>query len=109
MSRFNIVNYTPATADGKDLDVFKGRYKNMRFNMAAERTIKLTVADEFNLPGLAFKYLGDKGLWWVLLQFNGLTDPINDIRAGTVLRVPSRSDVISYLETVSETTTIVTL
>lgn len=102
MARFDAVNYMPLTSDGQDNSVFNARFKNMRFNVPVQQTIRLTAADEHNLPGLAFKYLGDVDLWWVLLEYNGLYDPIADVRAGLVLRIPSRTALISYLETAAE-------
>ena len=102
MSRFDAVNFMRLTADRKDNSVFSARFKNMRFNVPTEQTIRLTSADEHNLPGLAFKYLGDVSLWWVLLEYNGLYDAISDVRAGLVLRIPSRTALITYLETTPE-------
>lgn len=102
MSRFDAVNYTRLTADGGDNDVFSARFKNMRFNVPIQKTIRLSAADEHNLPGLAHVHLGDKDLWWVLLHYNGLYDAIQDVRAGMQLRIPSRSALLAYLETSSE-------
>ena len=109
MSRFDSVNFMRMTTDGKHLDVFNAKFKNMAFNIGAERTIQLSAADEHNLPGLAFKYLGDVALWWVLLEYNGLYDAIEDVKAGMVLRIPSRSSIISYLETTPEVASNVVL
>jgi len=103
MSRFDSVNYMPLTRDGEDNSVFSARFKNIRHNVPVQQTIRVTVADEHNLPGLAFKYLGDVALWWVLLDYNGLYDAIEDVKAGLVLRIPSRTALISYLETTADT------
>lgn len=103
MARFNIANFMTPTADGKTLSVFSASYKNMRYAVAVERTLLLRPQDEHNLPGIAEKYLGNKELWWVLLEFNGLHDPIHDIKAGNVLLIPSRSSLISYLEATEDT------
>ena len=81
----------------------------MRFNIPTEKSITLTAADESNLPGLAFKYLGDTSLWWVLLEYNGLYDPISDVIAGNTLKIPSRRDLISYLESSPERSSNVVL
>lgn len=101
-SRFNSVNFMSLTSDGNDLSVFSAKFKNMRYNVPTERTLTLRPQDEANLPGLAEKYLGDRHLWWVLLEYNGLYDPIGEIKAGYVLRIPSRSALIAYLETTQE-------
>lgn len=105
MGRFDSINFTTLTSDGQDNDIFNAKFKNMRFNIPTAKTITLTIADENNLPGLAEKYLGDKSLWWALLEYNGLYDAIEDVKAGNVLRIPSRTSLITYLETTTETST----
>jgi hypothetical protein len=82
--------------------VFSAKFKNMRFNVPTEKTVALSAADAANLPGLAHRLLGDKSLWWVLLEYNGLYNPIEDIRPGILLNIPSRSALITYLETTPE-------
>lgn len=101
-SRFNLANFMTRTSDGQALSVFSAKSKNMRFNVPTERTITLGSADAHNLPGIAHRFLGDKGLWWVLLEYNGLYDPIEDVQPGLILRIPSRSALITYLETTPE-------
>lgn len=102
MSRFDSINYMEVTADRQDSDVFNAKFKNIRFNVPTESTIVLTAADEGNLPGLAHRLLGDKDLWWVLLEYNGLYDALSDVRAGNILKIPSRRALITYLETSSD-------
>ena len=104
MSRFDMVNFMQLTSDGGDLDIFTSKFKNMAFNVPPQLTVQLTASDACNLPGLAFKYLGDVDLWWVLLEYNGLYDAIEDIKAGIILQIPSRSSIISFLETTPDTT-----
>lgn len=104
MSRFDAINFMRLTSDEQDLDVFGAKFKNIRYNLPAERTIQLKAEDAHNLPGLAFRLLGDTSLWWVLLDFNGLYDAIEDIRPGMYLRIPSRTNLIAYLETAADTT-----
>lgn len=109
MSRFDAVNFMVTTSDREDNDIFSAKSKNMRFNVPTERSIVLNAADENNLPGLAHTHLGDKSLWWVLLEFNGLFDAIHDVKAGNVLKIPSRRALISYLETSTDQPTTVIL
>ncbi len=37
---------------------------------------------------LAYKYLGDPTLWWVICDYNDIFFPL-DLELGTVLRIPS--------------------
>lgn len=109
MARFDSINFMTMTSDRQDLDVFGAKFKNLRYNIPTESTIVLTAADENNLPGLAYTHLGDKSLWWVLLSYNGLYDPIEDVKAGLKLKIPSRRALITYLETTTDQPTNIIL
>lgn len=41
---------------------------------------------------LAYRYLGDSQLWWVLCDYNDIAFPL-DLQAGMVLRIPSVEQV----------------
>ncbi len=41
---------------------------------------------------LAYRYLGDSQLWWVLCDYNGIAFPL-ELQAGTVIRIPSVEQV----------------
>lgn len=47
-----------------------------------------TVQDRERISYLAYKYLGDAGLWWIIADYNELMFP-GELTAGTVLRIPS--------------------
>ena len=97
MSPYNIANYQAVTPDMQHFDVFSATYDDIRFAVPVEKQIKIDSANEFNLPGLAFQYLGHTSLWWALLMFNGLTDPLNDVKPGVTLNIPERSALLAYL------------
>jgi hypothetical protein len=98
MARFDAVRYMPLTSDGGDLDVFGYRLKNVRFNVPVEKEIILKASDAYNLPGIAYTYLGDASMWHILLDYNGLDDSVNDIVPGLKLRIPQRAALIAYME-----------
>lgn len=98
MPRFDSSNFMTVTADGQDLDIFSARFKDLRFGVPGTVTVEIDASTEANLPGLADKHLGDQALWWVILEYNGLVDPIEDITPGTVIRIPERRSVIQYLD-----------
>ena len=47
-----------------------------------------TVTDGERLDGLAYRYLGDAKLWWILCDYNAIFFPM-ELEAGAVLRIPS--------------------
>jgi len=98
MSRFDLSGFCSLTEDGQDLDIFSAKFKNLALVSATSRVITVDATTEANLPYLAEKYLGSSRLWWTILMYNGLLDPIEDITVGTKLAIPSRSSIINILE-----------
>lgn len=89
--------YTPLDNTGTSYSVFKSGYKNLRFNLTLDRTIYLTASDAYNLPGLSYKLYGVVDFWRILLSYNGLNDGIQDVQAGMLFNIPTKSSVIAYL------------
>lgn len=98
MSRFDLSNFCSVTEDGQDLDMFSAKFRSLSLITSTSRVITVDASTEANLPYLAEKYLGTSRLWWTILMYNGLLDPIEDITIGTRLAIPSRSSLITMLE-----------
>lgn len=94
---------TPFNTKGKYYSVFKSTYKNIRYRMGTNQTYTVGVDDVANLPGISYKLYGTVDLWRVILEFNGLSDPINDLYVGQVLQIPSKTDVLSILSSSDST------
>ena len=94
---FNFSKYTPLDNTSDAYDVFKSGYKNIRFNIQQTQQVQLDSSTAYNLPGLAYQLYGDTSLWYGLMLYNGLSDPLTDIQPGTVLLVPPKSSVLAYL------------
>lgn len=94
---FDYSRYTPVDNTNSEYSIFKSAYKNIRFALpyASIRTVR--ASDMANLPGLAFELYKDVSLWRLLLAYNGVQDPIQDIYPGFVLKVPDKSDIIAYI------------
>lgn len=78
-------------------DSFHSLYKNLRYRIKNHTTYKVTAADVANLPGISFNVYGTVDLWRVILEYNGLSDPINDVQIGMTLNIPDKSAVASLL------------
>lgn len=96
-SDFDYTRFTPRdnTPDGWNL--FRSAYKNIRFAIPIAQTLTVKESDIGNLAGIAFRTYGDVSLWRMILAYNGLQDPIQDMYPGQILNLPSKSSVISYL------------
>lgn len=96
-NQFSQSNYTKFTSLG-DADIFKSRFKNLKFRLKRYRTFTVTAGFEANLPGIAHKFLGNQDLWWTILHYNGLYDPIEQVYIGAVLKIPDRTELLAVLE-----------
>ncbi len=105
MSDFRRGNFIPLTADRMRLDFFNASYTDIKFALAPERHFVVTEGWEANLPGLADHLYGDINFWWILAQYNGIVDPITELKAGLVLGVPSKEDIITFLNVKNNSTT----
>lgn len=50
------------------------------------------------LDTIAYLFLNDTRLWWVIAQFNAVLDPFHEIVEGRVLRIPSKERVRAMLQ-----------
>lgn len=88
----------PSEQDNTRWDLFQSTIVNVRFNVPVGLTVTLGSEDVGNLPGLAAKYLGSRYLWYVLLHYNGLYDPLEDTYAGMTLNIPQLAPLLAYLK-----------
>jgi hypothetical protein len=95
-ARFSVDNFLPYP-NGR-MSPFDANFRDLRYAIPSDREILVTAKEQADLPNLALQYLGDNRLWWVILQYNGLYDPIEDIQPGVKLRIPRRAALIAYLE-----------
>lgn len=94
---FNYSKYTPLDSTGDGYDSFRSGYKNIRFNIQQTQQVQLDDSTAYNLPGLAYQLYGDTSLWYGLMLYNGLSDPLTDIQPGLILLVPTKSDILAYV------------
>lgn len=60
----------------------------------------VTVTKEMeNRPDLVSYYAySDSSLWWVIYEFNNIRDPLFELKAGQVLRIPEIGRVLNAIE-----------
>jgi hypothetical protein len=100
---YDWANYTPLDNTYDSYNVFNSAFKNIKFAVATSNTYLVGEHDMANLPGIAYKLFNDTSAWNIILRFNGLNDPIQDVYAGLVLNIPDKSDVIAYLSSQQQT------
>lgn len=92
--------WTECTPTNKYLDGYEptlSTYCNIRFAVRTASTFTVTAANMSNLPGIAYITLGSTDYWRVLLDYNGLYDPLTDIYPGLVLKIPDKAALTSIL------------
>jgi hypothetical protein len=73
------------------------RYKNLRQQLPADTLYMVTLADTANAPGIAFNVYGDRFYWWVVCFYNGIINPISDLKPGVLLELPNLEDINALL------------
>lgn len=102
MSSFDSRLFMPVLPDGNHYNVFDAKFKDLRFRIPPSHTLTLDAKLEGNLPLIAQLYLGDQNLWWVLLQYNGLSDALKDVPAGSTLKIPDRRSLLALLQSADD-------
>jgi hypothetical protein len=50
---------------------------------------------------IADRVYGNPDLWWVIYEFNGIKDPLFDLKPGQVLRIPEIGRVLAAIDKMS--------
>lgn len=98
MSAQSITNYLAPLEDGTHFDFWGAAFNDMHLYVQELTRIQIDAEGAANLPGLAAKFLGSRYYWWVLLMYNGLYDPLNDIIPGAILKIPNPQQLNTYLQ-----------
>lgn len=98
MSIQNISNFMKLTPDGEHFDFWSAAFNDVHLYVKERTRIMVDAQWAANLPGLAAEYLGSRYYWWILLMYNGLADPLNDIIPGTILSIPDSQELGVFLQ-----------
>jgi hypothetical protein len=90
-------SYVDPSSVPQTLDYLSARYLNIKFIVPARNSFTVTQAYEANAPGIAFDFYGSADYWWVILLFNGIVEPLEELVAGRVLQLPGLADINAFL------------
>jgi len=85
------------TVDGtqeKDINV------NGWLDFEVKRPLTTYTVREFDIQrpdNLALRVYGNVFYWWIIMKFNDICDPWNDLYVGQTLNLPNIMDIQSYL------------
>jgi hypothetical protein len=69
------------------------------FEFMRDKTVKqrrIAESEEGAPDLISYQEYGDEQYWWVIMYINKIQDPINDLTAGTLIAIPSLSDVEEF-------------
>lgn len=78
-------------------NLLAARYVNKLRNLPALTIHTVQNFEQGRMDLIALKYYKRDDLWWPLAVYNGIINPIAEVVTGTVLRIPSKSDIESAL------------
>ena len=66
----------------------------------SDNDVFVQITQEFlSRPDLmSYKAYGTPDLWWVIYEFNGIKDPLFELKLGTILRIPEKERVLEAIE-----------
>ncbi len=83
------------TRDNKQFLVLRKPLNLDTANTDVTVTIQQDLIQRLDL--ISQKAYGTPNLWWVIAEFNGINDPLFDLRPGTILRIPSLDRVLQAI------------
>ena len=81
-------NWSVLYIDSKNGDFFGTRQPLKLRQHESDSFYVVTDSDSKRIDLIAWKYYRDVRLWWVIAEFNNISNPL-EIPSGTVLRIPA--------------------
>lgn len=88
-------NSTPAVSLP---DWLSSAYINLFDNIANYTQYQVTDSDLGTPDIIAYTVYGEEQYDWLIMDFNGIVDPYNDLYIGQILRIPDLQSAIAYLK-----------
>jgi hypothetical protein len=83
-----VVSTDPVSFDFREIfEFFKTKQVKLR---------RISEAEEAAPELISYQEYGTHQYWWVIMYLNKLQDPINELTAGTLIAIPSLSDVEEF-------------
>jgi Base plate wedge protein 53 len=57
---------------------------------------QITESDVMRPDLISYKIYGTVDYWWLILFVNDIQDPLNDIKSGTIIKIPSILDIYAF-------------
>ena len=77
-------------------DLVFNKFKDFKFS-TSQKFYEVTEADIARPDLMSYKLYNKVNYWWILLKFNGIQDPWNDLEVGQILNVPAQNDIEEFV------------
>lgn len=108
MAFSNRAEHIPTVVIGNDIipDWINATYANLQ-NHQIRYTLHEIQGHEIGNPdSIAYKNYQDSSWWWLICTYNGIINPIVDMVAGDVIRIPNLQDAIVVLRPLTNNLTV---
>lgn len=78
-------------------DWLSAAYVNLYDNVAQYSQYQVTEMEVGQPDLIAYNVYGQEQYDWIIMDFNGLVDPYNDMYVGQILRIPDLQQTLAYL------------
>jgi hypothetical protein len=96
----SFVRFTQPTEDYLHLNFWDAPYAKLS-ELPTVTKFVIDAKTESDVFGIAYKFFGDPGLYWVILMYNGLADAVHDLRPGTPINIPDQTLLYEMLGSAS--------
>ena len=79
-----------------ELDLSSGDFELMFRTTIKPRLYQLDTYEEFRPDVISFRCYKNTQVWWILMKYNDIIDPFNELVAGLVLKVPDFKDIQNF-------------
>lgn len=77
--------------------------KSLVLEPSIDDTFMTVTQEVLQRPDLiAQTYYGNTEYWWVIYEFNGIKDPLFELKLGQILRIPALRRVLTAIEALEE-------
>lgn len=109
MSRYNRSNFYPkvviknASNAEVTINEFGNSYYDQYFEIKRELSVYTIKQEDLQRPDLiSYKLYGTDQYWWILMKYNQISDPWNDIVEGNIIYVPDSLDINDFVLTATK-------
>ncbi len=101
--RSNLLGVTFTESGAQALDVLGASYARLVRNLVFQRYRRVMSDEEFDLPKISYREYQSVDQWWIIGAYNGVINPFDDVKVGTLLRIPTITSIDAYIRSLQAT------